>query len=108
MGAIQIKTAIPGPRSQALLERRQKSVTRGLATLHPLFIHSATGATLTDVDGNTFLDFAGGIGAMNVGHARPELVEAAHQQAQRLTHTAIQVNGYEAYIALAEKLCTLV
>jgi 4-aminobutyrate aminotransferase/(S)-3-amino-2-methylpropionate transaminase len=104
MGSINVG-AVPGPKSKALLERRQKAVSRGLATMHPLFIHSATGATLTDVDGNTFIDFTGGIGAMNIGHARPELVEAATAQAKRFTHTAIQVTGYEAYIALAEKLC---
>lgn len=107
MAAIDLRTKIPGPRSQALLERRQRSVTRGLATAHPLFIESGRGATLTDVDGNTFIDFTGGIGAMNVGHARSELVEAAYAQGQRLTHTAIQVNGYAAYVELAERLCAI-
>jgi 4-aminobutyrate aminotransferase/(S)-3-amino-2-methylpropionate transaminase len=107
MATIRVTTEIPGPKSRALLARRSKAVTRGLATAHPIFIQSGTGATVTDVDGNVYLDFAGGIGAMNVGHARPELVEAAHEQAMRLTHTAIQVNGYEPYVALAERLVDL-
>lgn len=107
MGVIKRVGELPGPRGRALLERRQKAVTRGLATLHPVFVERASGATLTDVDGNVFVDFTGGIGAMNVGHARPELVDAAAEQARRFTHTAIQVCGYEGYIALAEKLCAL-
>lgn len=102
MSTIRLHTPIPGPKSQALLERRQKSVARGLSTLHPVFIDRASNAHLTDVDGNVLIDFAGGIGTMNVGHARAELVNAAHQQAEKVTHTAIQVLGYEPYIEAAE------
>ncbi|MEW5848253.1 MAG: 4-aminobutyrate--2-oxoglutarate transaminase [Myxococcota bacterium] len=107
MGIIQVNAGVPGPKSKALMERRQRVVSRGLNTAHPLFISNASGATVTDVDGNVLLDFTGGIGALNVGHARPEVVSAAMEQARRFTHTAIQVNGYEAYVALAEKITSL-
>lgn len=105
MGSIRLATPIPGPKSQELLERRQRSVARGLSTLHPLFIAQGKNAHVTDVDGNTFIDFTGGIGTLNVGHARPELVRAAKEQTEKFTHTAIQVLGYESYIACAEALC---
>jgi len=107
MSAIPLQTEIPGPKSRALYERRQAVISRGLSTAHPLFVDRADNARITDVDGNVFIDFTGGIGAMNVGHARPEVVAAAGEQAGRFTHTAIQVLGYEPYIALAEKLCAL-
>jgi 4-aminobutyrate aminotransferase/(S)-3-amino-2-methylpropionate transaminase len=104
---IRIQGSIPGPKSKQLLERRQSAVARGLSTLHPLFIAKASGSTVTDVDGNTFIDFAGGIGTLNVGHARPEIVRAASEQASKLTHSAVQVLGYEPYVEVAEALCRL-
>ncbi len=73
-------------------------------TSHPIFVDHAHGATVTDVDGNTLLDFAGGIGTLAVGHTHPDLVEAAHAQAQKLTHSAVQVMAYEPYVELAEAL----
>jgi 4-aminobutyrate aminotransferase/(S)-3-amino-2-methylpropionate transaminase len=107
MATIQLKTAVPGPRSLALWERRRAVVARGLTTLHPVFLERGEGAVVTDADGNRLLDFTGGIGAMNVGHARPEVARAISAQAARLTHSAIQVTGYEPYVALAEKLCAI-
>jgi 4-aminobutyrate aminotransferase / (S)-3-amino-2-methylpropionate transaminase / 5-aminovalerate transaminase len=105
MGSIRLNTPVPGPKSQELLERRQRSVARGLSTVHPLFVSRAHNAHVTDVDGNTFIDFTGGIGTLNIGHTRAELVRAAKEQTERFTHTAIQVLGYEPYIACAEALC---
>ena len=107
MATIHLKTEIPGPRSLALWERRKAAVARGLTTLHPVFLERGEGAAVTDVDGNRLLDFTGGIGALNVGHARPEIAKAVSDQVARLTHTAIQVTGYEPYVALAEKLCAI-
>jgi len=106
-GHIRIAGPIPGPQSRALHERRRQAVTGGVATLHPIFVASASGGTLTDVDGNTFLDFTGGIGVMNVGHARPEVAAAVARQAAQLTHACFQVAGYEGYVAVAEALCRL-
>ena len=76
MATIDIRTAVPGPRSLALLERRRAAVSSSPFMVTPLFVERAEGATITDVDGNTFLDFAGGIGTVNVGHAHPEVVAA--------------------------------
>jgi 4-aminobutyrate aminotransferase/(S)-3-amino-2-methylpropionate transaminase len=104
---IRITGSIPGPKSAALLERRTRAVTSAVSTLHPIFIDHASGATLTDVDGNAFLDFAGGIGVLNAGHTHPDIVAAIVRQAERLTHGCFQVSGYEEYIAVAEALCRL-
>ena len=73
---IEIKTDIPGPRSAEILARKERVVAEPLSIYLPLVIAEARGATLTDVDGNTFIDFAGGVGCMNVGHSHPRVVEA--------------------------------
>ena len=104
MPSISIKTAIPGPKSQALMTRRKAAVSNSPFIVTPLFIDRGIGATLTDVDGNTYLDFAGGIGTVNVGHAHPKVVEAIQAQAAKFIHTCFNVAMYEPYVALAEKL----
>jgi len=108
MKAINIKTPIPGPKSQALLARRKAAVSNSPFIVTPLFIDHGSGATLTDVDGNTFLDFAGGIGTVNVGHAHPKVVEAIQTQAGKFLHTCFNVAMYEPYVELAEKLNAIV
>jgi 4-aminobutyrate aminotransferase/(S)-3-amino-2-methylpropionate transaminase len=107
MSAIQIRTEIPGPRSRQLMARRNAAVPRGLAHATPVFAESADAALVTDVDGNVFLDFAGGIGVMNVGHSDPHVVDAVREQALRLMHTCFSVAPYEGYVALAERLAAL-
>jgi 4-aminobutyrate aminotransferase/(S)-3-amino-2-methylpropionate transaminase len=102
--AVALKTEVPGPKSRALLERRRRAVPLGVFNVTPVFAESAEGARLTDVDGNVFLDFAGGIGVMNVGHGQPAVVEAARRQLGRLVHTCFSVAMYEPYVALAETL----
>jgi 4-aminobutyrate aminotransferase / (S)-3-amino-2-methylpropionate transaminase / 5-aminovalerate transaminase len=72
--------------------------------MHPIFIERASGSTVTDVDGNTFIDFTGGIGVMNVGHAQGDVTRAVARQAERFTHVSWQVMGYEAYVETAEAL----
>lgn len=104
----RIKTEIPGPKSRALMERRHKSVTSGVGIATPMFVQEAKGALLTDVDGNTFIDFGGGIGVLNVGHTNARVVEAVKEQADRFLHTCFYVTEYEPYIELAEKLNALV
>jgi 4-aminobutyrate aminotransferase/(S)-3-amino-2-methylpropionate transaminase len=74
----------------------------------PVFVAEAEGATVTDVDGNRFLDFAGGVGVMNVGHGHPRVVEAIQEQAARYVHTDFTVVPYEGYVELAERLAELV
>src|ERR671916_2731548 len=104
----RIKTEIPGPRSRALMERRHRAVSSGVGIATPMFAQEAKGALLTDVDGNTFIDFGGGIGVMNVGHADPRVVAAVREQVERFTHTCFYVTEYEPYIELAERLNALV
>ncbi|MFO7572012.1 MAG: 4-aminobutyrate--2-oxoglutarate transaminase [Gaiellaceae bacterium] len=106
--AIEVRTAIPGPRSLAILERERHSVSRPLIVHVPIVAAEASGATITDVDGNTFLDFVGGVGVLNVGHNHPRVVQAVHEQVDRFLHTDYTVVPYEVYIRLAERLSALV
>jgi 4-aminobutyrate aminotransferase / (S)-3-amino-2-methylpropionate transaminase / 5-aminovalerate transaminase len=108
LNSTRIKTEIPGPESRALMERKRHAVPRGWANAIPVFVKEARGALVTDVDGNTFIDFAGGIGAINVGHADPRLVEAVREQVGNYVHTAFQAAPYEPFVELAEKLNALV
>jgi 4-aminobutyrate aminotransferase/(S)-3-amino-2-methylpropionate transaminase len=105
---ISLRTGIPGPRSQAILERKERVVAGPLSHYFPLVVAEARGATVTDVDGNVFIDFTGGVGCLNVGHAAPRVVAAAQEQLARFTHTDFTVLPYESYVALAERLCELV
>jgi 4-aminobutyrate aminotransferase/(S)-3-amino-2-methylpropionate transaminase len=101
---IQLKTAIPGPKAQELLARKEENVPRGPFNTVPTFVAKAEGALLTDVDGNTFIDFAGAIGSLNAGHCPPAVVEALKEQLDQYIHTCFHVMMYEPYVQLAEKL----
>jgi 4-aminobutyrate aminotransferase/(S)-3-amino-2-methylpropionate transaminase len=105
--AIELKTDVPGPRSQEVLARLRASVAAPLAITFPIAAAEARGATLTDVDGNTFIDFAGGVGCLNVGHAHPHVVQAAQEQLDRFSHTDFTVVPYEVYATLSERLLRL-
>src|SRR5262249_29789964 len=100
---ISLKTAIPGPASQALLARRAKAVPRGVPAVTSIAIAHAEGAVLTDVDGNRLIDFGGGIGVVNVGHRHPAVLDAVREQLDRYLHVCFPVSSYEPYIALAER-----
>jgi 4-aminobutyrate aminotransferase / (S)-3-amino-2-methylpropionate transaminase / 5-aminovalerate transaminase len=104
MATIQLKTPVPGPRSKALAQRREVAIPRGLSHATPVYVARADDAVLEDVDGNRFIDFAGGIGCINVGHRSPRVVEAIHEQTDRFLHTCIQVTPYASYVRLAERL----
>ena len=108
MSAIDLKTGIPGPKSLELLARREKAVPRGPYNATPIFVKEGKGAVLTDVDGNRFLDFAGGIGCLNLGHANDAVVAAATAQLRLFTHGCLHVTPYEVYVSLAERLNALV
>src|SRR5581483_5989517 len=101
---IELRTSVPGPRSRAVLDRLHESVSAALSVTFPIVAAEARGVTLTDVDGNTFIDFAGGVGCLNVGHAHPHVVQAAQEQLERFSHTDFTVVPYEVYAALAERL----
>ncbi len=104
MGTIQIQTSVPGPKSKELVQRRESAVPRGLSHTIPIYVTNAEGATLEDVDGNRYIDFAGGIGCLNVGHRAPGVVSAIRAQLDRFLHTSVQVTAYESYVRLAERL----
>jgi len=105
---IELRTEIPGPRTREILAREERSVARPLRVHAPVFAAEAHGATITDVDGNTFIDFVGGVGVMNVGHNHPKVVQAIHEQVDRFLHTDFTVVAYELYVELAERLGRLV
>lgn len=104
MATIQLRTSIPGPKSQELMRRREAAVPRGIYHATPIFAARAEGAVLEDVDGNRFIDFAGGIGCLNIGHRAPSVVAAIRRQADAFLHTCFSVALYENYIAVAEKM----
>jgi len=99
-----LKTQIPGPRSKALSERRSSAVPRGLSHATPIYVAKTEGAILEDVDGNRYIDFAGGIGCLNTGHRAPGVLTAIERQLDKFLHTCVQVTPYESYVRLAERL----
>ncbi len=105
--SVQINTDIPGPKSQRLLESWQRHVASALPRTTPIFVESASGAAVRDIDGNTFIDFAGGIAVLNVGSAHPEVVAAVQEQAASFMHTCVHVTLYENYLRVAEELARI-
>jgi 4-aminobutyrate aminotransferase/(S)-3-amino-2-methylpropionate transaminase len=102
--AIDLRTSIPGPRSQEILARKERVVAEALSVAINVVVDHGSGARLTDVDGNTFIDFTGGVGCLNVGHANPRVIDAVQEQAARFLHTDFTVVPYETYVTLAERL----
>ncbi len=100
--------ALAGTDTAALLHLRASEVAAGVSNTHPIFIERGEGAKLWDAEGNEYIDFAGGIGVLNVGHAHPRVRAAVEQQLARFTHTCFQVAMYESYVRLAERLNKLV
>jgi 4-aminobutyrate aminotransferase / (S)-3-amino-2-methylpropionate transaminase / 5-aminovalerate transaminase len=101
---VELKTELPGPRSREILARKERVIAEPLSILLPIVAARASGATITDVDGNTFLDFTGGVGCLNVGHSNPQVVEAAQDQLGYFSHTDFTIIPYEVYVTLAERL----
>jgi 4-aminobutyrate aminotransferase / (S)-3-amino-2-methylpropionate transaminase / 5-aminovalerate transaminase len=104
MSTIQLRTPIPGPRSQAFMKRRDAAVVQAAYHATPIFVAKAEGAVIEDVDGNRMIDFAGGIGCLNTGHRAPAVIDAVRRQLDRFLHTSFNVLPYESYIAVCEKL----
>ena len=90
-----------------LLSRRNAAVVRGVGHTTPLSASRARNAEIWDVEGNRYVDFAGGIAVVNTGHCHPKVIAAVQEQMERFTHTCFQVVMYEPYIALAERLNAL-
>src|SRR5690554_4822512 len=92
----------------SMMLRRERAVPRGVGQIHPVFIKRADNAVICDVEGNLFIDFAGGIAVLNTGHRHPKVIEAVKRQLDLYTHTCFQVVAYEPYVALCEKNNSLV
>ncbi|MEG0860131.1 MAG: 4-aminobutyrate--2-oxoglutarate transaminase [Pseudomonas sp.] len=90
--------------NESLMQRRVAAVPRGVGQIHPIFAESAKNATVTDVEGREFIDFAGGIAVLNTGHVHPKIIAAVEAQLHKLTHTCFQVLAYEPYVELCEKI----
>ncbi len=99
-----LKTAIPGPRSAALHQRKLSAVSAGVSTGLSVYIERAGGGILVDVDGNQLIDFGSGIAVTTVGNSAPRVVEGIQAQAADFTHTCFMVTPYEEYLAVAEAL----
>lgn len=94
-------------RSAELLQRRRQFVPNAIGIFNPATAVSAKGAMITDADGRTMIDFAGGIGVVNAGHCPPPVVEAIAKQAATMIHCSFNVATYDQYMQLAEKLVQL-
>ena len=100
-----VTTSVPGAQSAAILQRRNAAVPAALCgTTYPVVIKRGSGAVFEDVDGNTFLDWIGGVGVLNIGYSHPEVVRAVQEQAERYFHTIFNIIGHEGYVSLAEGL----
>jgi len=106
-GKPNIVTPPPGPKSRALIEKRNEYVPPGVYLIHPVSIQESNGALMKDVDGNTYIDFTSGIGVANLGHCNEEIVETITSQAAKLIHGCIHVVNYEPYVDLAKKLADI-
>jgi len=100
----KLVTAIPGPKSTALHERRRAAVSAGVGATLPVYVESAHGAILKDVDGNQFIDFGSGIGVVSIGHTNQGVIDAVQHQVTQLTHTLFTVTPYEGYVEVCEAL----
>ncbi|MDT7622959.1 MAG: 4-aminobutyrate aminotransferase / (S)-3-amino-2-methylpropionate transaminase / 5-aminovalerate [Pseudonocardiales bacterium] len=100
----ELVTAVPGPRSAALQERRVRSVSAGIGAVLPIYIDEASGAILRDVDGNQLIDFASGIAVTSVGNSDPRVVARVREQVEKFTHTCFMVTSYEPYVEVCEQL----
>ncbi len=105
--SIELRTEVPGPRSREIAERKESVIADPLGLYVPVMIDEGHGALLTDVDGNTFVDFMGGIGCLAVGHSHPRVVAAVQEQAARFFHTDFTILPYEVYVEYAERLLAL-
>jgi 4-aminobutyrate aminotransferase/(S)-3-amino-2-methylpropionate transaminase len=99
-----LNTAIPGPKSMELQQRKLASVSSGVSTGLPAYVESGAGGILRDVDGNQLIDFGSGIAVTTVGNGNQRIIDAVQRQIQDFTHTCFMVNPYEEYVAVCEEL----
>ncbi len=104
LGFISLTTEVPGPRSREVMDRLRRYVPKGVSVQAPVAVAAASGALVTDVDGNTYIDLTGGIGVLNVGHAPDPVVRAVRDQTGRFLHTDFTIAPYDVYVRLAQRL----
>ena len=103
----KLVTAIPGPRSRELWERRTRAIPAGVGTTLPIFVARAFGGIVEDVDGNRLIDLGSGIAVTTIGNSSPRVVDAVREQVASFTHTCFMITPYEGYVAVAEQLNAL-
>jgi 4-aminobutyrate aminotransferase len=99
-----LKTALPGPQAQELLDRDQRFMSPSYTRVYPLVVARGSGAVIEDVDGNLFLDFTAGIAVTSTGHCHPHVVAAIQDQAAKLLHMSGTDFYYQPQIDLAQRL----
>ncbi len=104
----KIVTALPGPLSKAVIDKREEVLPAGIGCSAPGVIKRGEGAMFEDLDGNIFMDWVGGIGVLNIGHCHPEVVKAAQEQLEKYFHVQINVVHYKEYVELSEKVSSIV
>ncbi|PEL13269.1 4-aminobutyrate--2-oxoglutarate transaminase [Bacillus sp. AFS017336] len=104
---VNVLAGVPGPKGRELIELRNQFVPNGVGNNTPVFVEKANGTIVEDVDGNKFLDFAGAIGTLNVGHTPMNVVQAIKNQTDLLIHSCFHVGMYKPYIDLAKKLAEI-
>jgi 4-aminobutyrate aminotransferase/(S)-3-amino-2-methylpropionate transaminase len=103
-----IKTALPGPKAKAIIDRRAAAMPDAIRCAYPVVIRRGEGAMVEDVDGNVFLDWVGGVGVLNIGYSHAEVTGAVREQAGKYFHAMVNIITHEGSVALAEKLNALV
>lgn len=104
----KIITPLPGPKAQAVIDRRAAAMPGAIKCGYPCVIAKGDGAMFEDVDGNVFLDWIGGVGVLNIGYSNPELIEAVNEQSKKYFHAMMNITTHERYIELAEKMNSIV
>lgn len=102
-----VTETLPGPKAQALIDRRAEAVPQGIRCGYPMVMKRGEGAMIEDVDGNIFMDWVGGVGVLNIGYSQPEVVEAVKAQADNYFHCMFNIGTHEGYVALAEKMAQI-
>ncbi|AFA48511.1 4-aminobutyrate--2-oxoglutarate transaminase [Acetobacterium woodii] len=103
-----ITAQVPGPKAQAIIERREKAVPAAIKCVYPVVIEKGEGAMVEDVDGNQFIDWVGGVGVLNIGYSHPEIVAAVKDQSEKYFHGMFNIVTHEGYVELAEKMNAIV
>lgn len=103
-----ITETLPGPESKKLIDRREEATLHAVRCVYPVAIKRGEGAMIEDLDGNIFLDWVGGVGVLNIGYSQPEIIEAVKEQADKYFHGMFNIVTHEGYVALAEKLNSIV